>query len=180
VPALEKKGQFTDLPNQLKSSSGRLNGKWYSLLRRAEEAKTELSTKTAAEINVSIEDDNGEEIEMDISLTRSDFEAVIKDAVDATAEMLRTILTRNSLQPSDLKFVLMVGGSTYIPLVRNRIKELLGIPVNTDIDPTNAIVIGAAYYASNKPVGPPCRNGDSCITKPVETESLLQQGFSRS
>jgi molecular chaperone DnaK len=155
VPALEKKGQFTDLPNQLKSSSGRLNGKWYSLLRRAEEAKTELSTKTAAEINVSIEDDNGEEIEMDISLTRSDFEAVIKDAVDATAEMLRTILTRNSLQPSDLKFVLMVGGSTYIPLVRNRIKELLGIPVNTDIDPTNAIVIGAAYYASNKPVDLP-------------------------
>ncbi|MBK9515563.1 MAG: Hsp70 family protein [Flavobacteriales bacterium] len=66
--------------------------------------------------------------------------------------MLRTILTRNSLQPNDLKFVLMVGGSTYIPLVRNRIKELLGIPVNTDIDPTNAVVIGAAYYAGNKPL----------------------------
>ena len=152
VPAIEKKGRFANLLNQLKSDSGRLNGKWYTLLHRAEEAKKELSTKTSAEINVVIEDDNGEEVDMDISVTRSDFEAVIKEAIDTTAEMLRTILTRNSLQPSDLKFVLMVGGSTYIPLVRNRIKELLGIPVNTDIDPTNAIVIGAAYYAGNKPL----------------------------
>lgn len=150
VPAIEKKGQFTDILNQLKSGSGRLNSKWYTLLASAEEAKKELSTKSAAEIDVEVEDDNGEVISALISVTRSDFEAVIKDAIDTTAEMLRTILTRNSLQPSDLKFVLMVGGSTYIPLVRNRIKELLGIPVNTDIDPTNAIVIGAAYYAGNK------------------------------
>lgn len=49
--------------------------------------------------------------------------------------------------PTDLKFVLMVGGSTYIPLVRKRVEELLQIPVITDINPTNAIVVGAAYYA---------------------------------
>jgi molecular chaperone DnaK len=152
VPAIEKKGQFSDILNQLKSGSGRLNSKWYALLASAEEAKKELTTKSATEIDVEVEDDAGEGISALISVTRSDFEAVIKDAVDRTAEMLRTILTRNSLQPSDLKFVLMVGGSTYIPLVRNRIKELLGIPVNTDIDPTSAVVIGAAYYAGNKPL----------------------------
>ena len=152
VPAIEKKGQFSDILSQLKSGSGRLNSKWYALLASAEEAKKELSTKSATEIDVEVEDDAGEVISALISVTRSDFEAVIKEAVDTTAEMLRTILTRNSLQPSDLKFVLMVGGSTYIPLVRNRIKELLGIPVNTDIDPTNAIVIGAAFYAGNKPL----------------------------
>ena len=168
VPAIEKKGRFANLLKQLKSESGRLNGKWYTLLHRAEEAKKELSTKTAAEINVVIEDDDGEEIDMDISLTRSDFEAVIKEAIDMTAEMLRSILTRNSLQPSDLKFVLMVGGSTYIPLVRTRINELLGIPVNTDIDPTNAVVIGAAYYAGNKPL----ELTDASITAPTSPLKL--------
>ncbi len=152
LPALEKRGQFVDLPSQLKSASGRLNKKWPVLLYAAENAKKVLSTKTAAEIEVDILDDSDTEINLVVNVTRSDFEAVIKEAVDSTAEMLRTILTRNSLQPGDLKFVLMVGGSTYIPLVRNRIQELLGIPVNTDIDPTNAIVIGAAYYAGNKPL----------------------------
>lgn len=152
IPALEKRGRFDDLPSQLKSASGRLNKKWPVLLYAAENAKKVLSTKTAAEIEVDVVDDSDEEVSLVVNVTRSDFEAVIKEAVDATAEMLRTILTRNSLQPNDLKFVLMVGGSTYIPLVRNRIKELLGIAVNTDIDPTNAVVIGAAYYAGNKPL----------------------------
>ena len=44
----------------------------------------------------------------------------------------------------------MVGGSTYVPFVRKRVEELLGIPVNTGIDPTNAIVVGAAYFAGIK------------------------------
>ncbi len=152
VPAIEKKGRFEDLLNQLKSASGRLNRTWYTLLGAAEEAKKELSTKSATEIDVELEDDDGELVSALINVTRSDFEALIKDVVDSTAELVRTILTRNSLQPGDLKFILMVGGSTYIPSVRKRIEELLGIPVNTDIDPTNAIAIGAAYYAGNKPI----------------------------
>jgi len=66
--------------------------------------------------------------------------------------MLKRILTRNSLRPQDLKFVLMVGGATYTPFVRKRIEELLGIPVNTGINPTNAIAIGAAYFAGAKEI----------------------------
>ena len=46
----------------------------------------------------------------------------------------------------------MVGGSTYTPFVRKRIEELLGIPVNTGIDPTNAVVVGAAYFAAMKEI----------------------------
>jgi len=44
----------------------------------------------------------------------------------------------------------MVGGSTYIPFVRKHVEEVMGIPVNTDIDPTNAIVVGAAFFAGTK------------------------------
>jgi molecular chaperone DnaK len=51
--------------------------------------------------------------------------------------MLKKILTRKSLQPQDLKFVLMVGGATYTPFVRKRIQELLGITSSGMTDAPN-------------------------------------------
>ena len=152
VPQLEKRGKFTDLLAQMTNPAGRFNTLWYVLLHGAEEAKIELSTSTSAEIELSVIDENGKAIDDCIVITRSEYEALIKDAIDNTAAMLKKILTRNSLQPQDLKFVLMVGGSTLTPFVRNRIEELLGIPVNTGINPTNAIAIGAAYFASSKEI----------------------------
>jgi molecular chaperone DnaK len=155
APQLEKRGKFTDLVPQMKSASGRFNRLWYSLLHSAEEAKTVLSSHSSAEIDLgrsNVVDENGKTIDDYIPITRSEFDAVIKDTVDNTAAMLKEILTRNSLRPEDLQFVLMVGGSTYIPLVRKRIEELLGIPVNTGIDPTNAIAIGGAYFAATKEI----------------------------
>ena len=59
---------------------------------------------------------------------------------------------RNSLRPQDLKFVLMVGGSNLHPIRSETRRELLGIPVNTGINPTNAIVVGAAYFAASKEI----------------------------
>jgi molecular chaperone DnaK len=156
VPQLEKKGRFTDLLSQMKSESGKYNRLWTVLLGKAEEVKIELSSKLSAELDLGmirdLEDEDGNTIDSILTVTRSEFEAVIKDSIDGTAEMLRKILTRNSLRPEDLKFVLMVGGSTYSPFVRKRIEELLGIPVNTGIDPTNAIAVGAAYFAGTKEV----------------------------
>ena len=120
----------------------------------AEDAKIELSTKTAAEIDLgrirNLEDDEGNTIDSILTVSRSDFEAVIRDGVESTIEMMKKILVRNSLQPQDLRFILMVGGSTYIPYVRKRVEEVMGIPVNTGIDPTNAIAVGAAYFAGSK------------------------------
>lgn len=152
VPALTKRGQFKDLLSQMRSESGKHNRLWYRLLNLAEQAKIELSARSSAEIEVTVEDDSGTTVEAILPISRSEFESIIKDSIDRTAEMLRTILTRNSLRPQDLKFVLMVGGSTYSPFVRQRIEELLGIPVNTGIDPTNAIAVGAAYFAATREV----------------------------
>ncbi len=153
VPELNRRGTFKDLLAQIKSKKGKYNSLLYRLLGSAEDAKKVLSSKTSAEIDlgmISLKDDNGNEIESLLTITRSEFEDLIKDAIDSTVHMMRKILTRNSLRPEDLKFVLMVGGSTYSPFVRNRIEELMGIPVNTSIAPTNAIVIGAAYFAGAK------------------------------
>jgi molecular chaperone DnaK len=152
APQLEKKGNFADLVAQMKSETGKYNRLWYHLLHLAEQAKIELSSKTSAEIEFSVEDDNSKMFDLVTPVTRSEYEGVIKEVIDNTAEMLKKILTRNSLRPQDLKFVLMVGGATYTPFVRKRIEELLGIQVNTGIDPTNAIAVGAAYFAATKEV----------------------------
>ncbi len=164
VPELKKRGSFGDLLGQLKSETGKYNRLWAVLLHRAEEAKIELSNRASAEIDLSLVrdlvDDAGVPIESIITITRSEFEAVIKDAIDATADMMRKILTRNSLRAQDLRFVLMVGGATYTPFVRKRIEELMGIPINTDIDPTNAIAVGAAYFAATKELKLEVTGGD--------------------
>ena len=156
IPELERRGRFEDLSAQLKSESGRYNKLWYRLLHEAERAKVELSNKTSAEIELGgtqeIKDDDGNSIDGFITVTRSEFESLIKGSIDQTVGMMKQIVTRNSLQPRDLQFVLMVGGSTYIPCVRKRVEEAMGIPVNTSIDPTNAIAVGAAFYAGAKEV----------------------------
>ena len=150
VTAIAKEGKFTDLLSEMKSDSGRYNVLWYKLLHLAEQAKIELSTKKSADVDFSIEDEDGREIDMLVTITRSEFEALIKESIDTTAEMMKKILTRNSLRPTDISFILMVGGGAYIPYVRNHVSELMQIEVNTSIDPTNAIAVGAAFFAGTK------------------------------
>lgn len=152
VPELKRLGNFGDHLGEMKSEKGKYNRLWHVLLHKAEEAKVALSTKTSADIDFDVEDEDGQTINCFMEITRSEFEALIKGAIDNTADMLKQILTRNSLRGEDLEFALMVGGSTYVPYVRQRIEELLGIKVNTAIDPTNAIAIGAAYFAATKKI----------------------------
>src|SRR5581483_4302094 len=98
VPELNKRGEFDDLLTQMKSETGKYNRLWTILLHKAEEAKIELSTKQSAEVDLGmirdLQDDNGKAIDSIIAITRSEFETVIKEAVDSTADMLKKILTR--------------------------------------------------------------------------------------
>lgn len=151
IPHLNKNFQFADLENELKSASGKYNHVYYRLIKLAEDAKISLSARTSAEIEVrDMKDDNDEEIDISIDITRSEFEGMVKEYIDNTLDMIKKILVRNSLKPSDIQFTLMVGGSTYMPYVRKRVEEILQIPINCNIDPTTAIAIGAAYYAGTK------------------------------
>ncbi len=152
IPKICEKYNFTNLENEMKSESGDFNSKWYVLLNRAEEAKITLSSKTSAEIVIDgFEDEEGNEVDMEVVITRSEFNEIIKPNIDGTIDMIKKIITRNSLKPIDVQFTLMVGGSTYIPYVRSRVEEVLQIPSNCEIDPTTAVAIGAAYYAATKP-----------------------------
>lgn len=153
IPQLENRYVFSNLEEDLKSSSGKYNSKYYVLLRKAEDAKILLSSKTSAELVIDgFEDENGNDIDIELILTRTEFNEMIKVQIDNTISMVKSILTRNSIIPLDVQFILMVGGSTYIPYVRQRVEEVLGIEVNFSIDPTTAVVVGAAYYAAGKPI----------------------------
>jgi len=151
IPKISEEYSFEDLENQMKSASGKYNAKYYSLLNQAEEAKIRLSAVSSAEIIVErMEDEEGNEVDMEITITKSEFNNLIKDSIDGTIEMIKTILTRNSLKSNDIQFNLMVGGSTFIPFVRQHVEEVLQIPSNCEIDPTTAVAVGAAYYAATK------------------------------
>lgn len=150
VPRLRDEGDFGELAHELKGASGRHAYLWQTLLHKAEAAKVLLSNRSSAEIEIEATDLSDAHIEAVVTITRSEFEALIKPHIDRTAEMIKTMLARNSLRPTDLKFVLLVGGSTFIPFVRQRIGELLGIPVSHDIDPITAVAVGAAYFAATK------------------------------
>ncbi len=151
IPKITEEYSFDDLENQMKSASGKYNTKYYSLLHQAEEAKIRLSAVSSAEVIVErMEDEEGNEVDMEITITRSEFNDLIKSSIDGTIEMIKTILTRNSMTAKDIQFNLMVGGSTYIPYVRKRVEEVLQIPVNCEIDPTTAVAVGAAYFAATK------------------------------
>jgi molecular chaperone DnaK len=176
VPHLDEAGQFDDLETQLKSERGRLNAKYLGMLYRSEAAKIELSGATSAEIEVSIDDDDGRPIELTLSLTRSELDDMIRGEVDRTIEMVRSMLARNNMQYREVQFVLMVGGSTYMPHVRQRVGEVLGIPINCDIDPTTAIAIGAAYYAGTKLR----ESGDGAASRPSAAALRIRAAYHKA
>lgn len=172
APRLEKEGRFEDLLAQLKSRTHHRNALWQKLLFQAEKAKVELSHATSAEVELATKDDDGETIDTVCEITRSEYEALVKPLVDRTVDMVRVILNRNSVQPADLQFVLMVGGSTLMPFVRKRVEECIGVPVACDIDPTTAIAMGAAYFAAGKeieeaPLGQPAQSAKRVQVKGV-------------
>ena len=121
---------------------------YYELLFRAEEAKKELSIFESTEIEVDFPQKN---LYCTIEITRSNFNEIIAPIVEDTITFCNNILKNNGLLNNDIEKIIMVGGSTLIPYVKNEVSKKLNIPIDTSVDPTSAVGLGAAYYAGNKP-----------------------------
>ncbi|PID61443.1 MAG: Fe-S protein assembly chaperone HscA [Gammaproteobacteria bacterium] len=89
------------------------------------------------------------------TLTRETFDALVEPLLGRTLKPCRQVLRDAGIDRSDVHAVVMVGGSTRVPLVRRRIGEFFGREVLTDIDPDQVVAIGAAIQADtlvgNKP-----------------------------
>ncbi len=115
------------------------------LKEAAENAKKELSTATETEINLPfITADASGPKHLVIKLTRAKFESLIEDLVEKTITKIDEVLKESGLSKSEIKEVVMVGGSTRVPLVQEKVKAFFGKELNKSVNPDEVVAIGAA------------------------------------
>ncbi len=112
---------------------------------KSEEAKCLLSLQAAAEIVISLPDGKGIYRR---EFTRKTFEASIQDLVDRTTAPCRQALADADLKPEDITEVVLVGGSTRIPLVQETVANLFQKPPHSELDPDEVVALGAAIQGN--------------------------------
>jgi molecular chaperone HscA len=83
------------------------------------------------------------------ALGRAEFEAMIANDIARTIDIARNVLVDADIKPADVQGVVLVGGSTRVPLVRARVAGMIGKPALTDIDPDEVVALGAALQAES-------------------------------
>jgi molecular chaperone DnaK len=120
------------------------------LKEAAEKAKIELSSAITTQISLpfitSVEGEGPKHLEM--TLTRAKFEEMIRDLVKKTEECVKRAMTDAGVTPADLTDVILVGGSTRIPMVQQLVENLAGKPPRKGINPDEVVAIGAAIQAA--------------------------------
>ncbi|MBO4771961.1 MAG: Hsp70 family protein, partial [Bacteroidales bacterium] len=118
----------------------------------AEEAKIHLSHKQSEDILSNLgdlgEDDDGEEMEIDLTITQHQAFEVMRPIFQKAVDICLTLLKRNKLTGKQLDQIVLVGGPTRLPLIRQMLEQQVAHIGNTDIDPMTVVAKGAALYAS--------------------------------
>ena len=110
---------------------------------KSEQAKKALTVKTSTSIAVAT---HGKRIKIDI--TREKFEELTKHVLASTENSIDVALDLAGLKASDIDKVILVGGSTRMPMVKKFIEDKMHIVPSSEVHPDHAVAIGAAYYAN--------------------------------
>ena len=114
----------------------------------SEKAKIELSASTQTEINEPfIAMNDGVPSNLNITLTRAKFEELIAPLVERSIEPCKKVLKDAGLQASQINEVILVGGSTRVPLVKQKVEQFFGKKPNESVHPDEAVALGAAIQA---------------------------------
>lgn len=114
----------------------------------AEKAKKELSSVSETDINLPyITVDASGPKNLFMKLTRAKFEELIYDLVERSVTPCKQVLKDAGLQPSQINEVVLVGGSTRVPLVQKKVEEIFGKKPNASVNPDEAVALGAAIQA---------------------------------
>ncbi|MBD2297482.1 molecular chaperone DnaK [Nostoc sp. FACHB-190] len=118
------------------------------LMEAAEKAKIELSAVSITDINlpfITATEDGPKHIET--RLTRSQFEALCSDLLGRVRTPVKRALKDAGLRPEDIEEVVLVGGSTRMPMVKQLVRDLIGIEPNENVNPDEVVAVGAAIQA---------------------------------
>ena len=111
----------------------------------AEKAKKELSSATTTNINLPFITATADGPKhLDMNLTKAKFDELTSDLVEKTAEPVRRALSDAGLSASELSKVLLVGGSTRIPAVQDKVKQLTGHEPSKSLNPDECVALGAS------------------------------------
>jgi len=111
---------------------------------RAEQAKCALSTDTHAVVHLALPDGKGEYRR---TFSRAEVETLVQDLVAKTLGPTRQALADTGLSPTDIDEVILVGGSTRMPLIQQQVRALFGKTPHCEINPDEVVALGAAVQA---------------------------------
>ena len=115
----------------------------------SENAKIELSQRQSTNINLPyITTDTSGPKFLNFDLTRSKLEQLIGDLVESTVGPVKQALSDAKLEPKDIDHVLLVGGSTRVPLVQDTVKKILGKEPDKGINPDECVALGAGIQGA--------------------------------
>ena len=115
------------------------------IMEEAEKAKKELSSAMTVQINLPfITTDSSGPKHMDLTLTRAKFQELTYDLVDRTSGPVNQALSDAGISASQLNMVLLVGGSTRMPAVSEKVKQLTGKEPSKNMNPDECVALGAA------------------------------------
>lgn len=118
----------------------------------AEEVKNTLSFDESTDVLTDLgdlgEDDDGEELGLDLTVSREQAFEAMRPIFQRAVDICKKLLKRNNLEGKDLAKLILVGGPTHSPLIRQMLKEQITDNVDSSIDPMTAVAIGASLYAS--------------------------------
>jgi molecular chaperone DnaK len=119
------------------------------LSRAAEKAKIELSAHPYAWVREEyLADRRGKPLHLELEVSRREFESMIDDLIGATRTSIQQALTDAKMTVKDLDKVLLVGGSTYIPAVRELVADATGLDPRQEVDPSEAVALGAGIQGA--------------------------------
>ncbi len=119
------------------------------LKESAENAKKELSSATETEINLPfITADASGPKHLVKKLTRAKFESLIEDLVQETITKIDSVIKDSGVSISDIKEIVMVGGSTRVPMVQEKVKAFFSKDLNKSVNPDEVVAIGAAIQGA--------------------------------
>jgi molecular chaperone DnaK len=147
VPELKSKFDFDSLDRGNTDSKPLYN----RLKSLAESAKKELSDASKIQIVIEdIQDESGQDVFLEIPLSREKFESIIEKMVDSSLQICKDAVRESGLSSSDISRIILVWGSTQSPYIRKRLEQDLKIKVDASVDPLTVVAKWACIFGGSQ------------------------------